>query len=810
MGWLHDIRVVDFSSGIAGPYCTKLFADAGADVIKVEAPGGDYLRRWSAGGNDLREGDGAFFRFLNAGKRSVIGHPADHEILDLVSSADLVVDDLPIGIMDALRLTERLPALVWLSITAFGRGGPWQGRPASEFTLQAESGSIGCRGRPDAEPVQIGGRMTEWVAGAMAAVPALAAVFRARRTGHGGHIDVSLLEVLNIGFTSYLDLFSSLLGRPEPTAPMRNVETPSVEPTADGWVGFCTNSGQQFRDFLVLIERPDLFDDAELANVYGRIGRYKEWSEVVRAWTTKHTTAEIIERAAALRIPVAPVNNGDTVRGHEHLVARGVFVRDATNTFTHPRAPYAINGLHPSSNRPAPRLGEHGAQIELPLLTKQGAQGRSTVPGSTSPDPSLVRRGTSSEPIAEQQLPLVGLRILDLTNWWAGPSATHVLGMLGAEVIHVESIQRPDGMRFLGGAYSMREQWWEYSQVFLAANANKKGLTLNLSDPAGRAVLKRLIAVSDALVENFSPRVLEQFGFGWERVHTLNPRAIMARMPAFGLSGPWRDHVGFAQTMEQMTGLAWINGHPEQPPLVQRGPCDPFAGMHAAFALLVAWALREATGEGQHVEVPMVECALNAAAEQVIEFTAYGQLLERSGNRSPGVAPQGLYPCRGSEQWLALTIANDAQWQALKGVMGNPSWAEDPAFESLTGRWREHDRIDQELKRWTGHCELADIVDQLTRAGIPAGSVTEPRATSRDPQLAARGYFETCTHPVVGTHPIPSVPFRLAGVERWIRSPAPTLGEHNRTILREMLGMSDAEIAALEAKEVIGTFPKGL
>lgn len=779
------MRVVDFSSDIAGPYCTKLLADAGADVIKVEPAEGDALRRWSASGADLRGEDSALFRFLNAGKRSVVGHPADAPIVDLVGGADLVVESFAPGVIEAHELTRRFPSLTLLSISPFGHRGPYAERPATEFTLQAESGSIATRGRPEREPFQAGGRITEWLGGSFGAVAALAAVRRARETGHGEHIDLSLLEAISLCSTNFIDVFWSLIGRPPLSGPARTQETPSIEPAADGWVGFNTNTGQQFRDFLVLIDRPDLLDDPELAMVAGRIVRFDEWNGIVRSWTKRHTTAEIVARAAALRIPVSPVHNGETVQHEEHLVARGVFVGDATGSFVQPRPPYKIDGEPPAPPRPAPRLGEHSGRIE-------------------------ERKRIVPTPDGPPELPLAGLRILDMTNWWAGPAATHVLATLGADVIHLESIQKPDGGRYAFAGATGRAEWWEASPFFLTANANKRGITLNLADPRGLELAKRLIGVSDALFDNYTPRVLEGFGLGWEAFHALNPRAILVRMPAFGLDGPWRDRPGFAQTMEQLAGLAWVTGHADDQPRIQRGPCDPLAGMHAAFAFLAALARRDRTGKGCHLEVAMFEAALNAAAEQVVEFTAYGNLLGRMGNRSPAAAPQGLYPCRGDEQWLALSVASDEQWRALGRVLGSPPWCEEAALRTAAGRRAAHDRIDAELRHWAADRELAAAVDELLAAGVPAAPVFDPRATSRHPQMSARGFFEDCAHPVAGTHALPTLPFRYASVGKWLRSPAPTLGQHNREILGGLLGLADAAIDDLERKGVIGTRPLGL
>jgi crotonobetainyl-CoA:carnitine CoA-transferase CaiB-like acyl-CoA transferase len=397
-----------------------------------------------------------------------------------------------------------------------------------------------------------------------------------------------------------------------------------------------------------------------------------------------------------------------------------------------------------------------------------------------------------------------------MTAWWAGPATTHMLACLGADVIHVEAAQRPDGMRMMGGVFRGRERWWELGAFFLAANSNKRGLALDLNHPRGLELAKRLIAGADAVVENFTPRVLENFGLDWETLHALNPRAILVRMPAFGLTGPWRDHPGFAQTMEQMTGMAWLTGHPDDQPRIQRGPCDPLAGMHAAFALLVALAERERKGAGHHVECAMVEGALNAAAEQVIEFTAYGNRMQRQGNRAYEAAPQGLYPCRGHRpddpRWLALSVARDDQWHALVDLLGRPTWAAEASLATLPGRRAAHDRIDAELRPWFADRELDAALEALRAAGVPAGRVADPRETHRHPQLVARGFYEAVAHPAAGTHPTPTLPFRYASVERWIRTPAPTLGQHNGEILRA-LGLGDEEIEALAKEGVIGDRP---
>ncbi len=784
---LHDVVVVDVSTDLAGAYCAKLFNDAGAVVIRVEPPDGDRWRRWQWSGEPT-DGDGPLFRYLRHGQRSVAAVAGDAAIDELCTAADVVLTSGtgPGGAPAALA--ERLPGTVVVSVTPYGLEGPYAGRPATEFTVQADSGAVTIRGIRELPPFQMGGRIVEWVAGAYAAVAGLAALRRARATGAGALVDVSLCEVANITATNFSDLFQSLAGRPplDPEKPPRSVEIPSIEPTLDGWVGFNTNTRDQWESFCVLIERPDLLEgDAEFASLATRVARADEWNAMVREWTTKHPTAEIVEQAALLRIPVAPVSDGRMVLELDHPRERGVFVPDPTGTFEMPRRPYRLDGEPPPPPRPAPSVGQHTGEA---------------VPS---------RRARPEPPSGPAPLPLAGVTVVDLTAWWAGPSAAGLFAALGAEVVHVESVRRIDGMRTAGGMFYGRPQWWEYSAFFLQANTNKRDVTLTLDSPEGRALALELVGRADIVIENFTPRVIEAFDLDWPVIHAANPRAVMVRMPAFGLDGPWRDRPGFAQTMEQITGLAWMTGHPEDQPRIQRGPCDPNGGLHAAFAALVALERRDRTGVGCLVEAPMFEAALNVAAEPVLEWSAHGLLVEREGNRSPAAAPQNLYATDAPERWLALSCATDEQFRALAGVIGHPKLADEPALADLPGRRRHHDRLDALIGEWAAARPLDGAVAELLAAGVPAAPATDCRRTFDHPQMSARGYYEQVDHPVVGTHATPGLPFRLSGVERWIRRPAPTLGQHNAEVLGGWLGRTDDELAALEAAGHIGTWPAG-
>jgi len=449
----------------------------------------------------------------------------------------------------------------------------------------------------------------------------------------------------------------------------------------------------------------------------------------------------------------------------------------------------------------APRLGEHQDVPNDELWPV-----RSPTPEATAPpaEPAARTAADVAVPLPIGDRPLAGLRVVDLSAFWAGPFATLYLAAMGADVVKVESIAHPDGMRFLGGFAGA--SYWERSMVFAGANPAKRDLTLDLDSDAGRALLWRLIDDADVVIENFTPRVLERFGIVWPDVHRRWPGLILVRMPAFGLDGPWRDRAGFAMTIEQTSGLAWVTGY-EDLPLVPRGPCDPVGGMHTVIGLLAALEVRRRTGLGQLLEVPLIDGALNMAAEQVLEFERTGEVLTRHGNRGPYAAPQGIYPAAGDDRWLTVSVATDEQWARLAGLIGATDLGSDPELATLGGRRSRHDEIDDAIQAWTRTRTPEDGADLLLRAGVPASPVTGAQLAHRNPQYDHRRYLQRFDHPVTGTTGYPGFPmtFSALGPDLFSSRP-PLLGEHNTEVLMA-LGLSEAEIADLAATGVIGTRP---
>jgi crotonobetainyl-CoA:carnitine CoA-transferase CaiB-like acyl-CoA transferase len=757
-------------------YCGKMFADAGADVVKVESPQGDLLRGWSAGGPA-----GALFGYLAAGKKSVV-HRDRAEITALLAGADIVLTDLTDGwTLDDIT-AHRGPAAVIVAVTPFGTTGPYveEHVVANEFILQALCGSTAGRGWPGDEPVQAGGRLGEWLAGTFAAAVGAATARHAARGGRGEVIDVSTYEAMVIAMGGLSAMSASVLGA-DSLMHQRSLELPSIVPTADGMVGFCTITAQQFKDFLVMIDRADLVEDADLASFAGRVERRDEFLGMVTQWTEARTTQEIVDLAVAFRIPVAPIAAPATLPTVDHFVQRGVFVESELGVLQ-PRVPYRSEAMTTRPPGRPPLLGADNGHVHWPPRPNW---------------PQLVDAGA---------LPLSDIRVTDFTAFWAGPVATQFLGALGADVVKVEGVRRPDGMRFSAGRPPSWDQWWEWGPVFLCSNNNKRGISVELSTEAGRAIALELIAASDLVIENFSPRVMQNFGLRWDAVMAANPRAVMVRMPAFGLDGPWRDRVGFAQTMEQATGMAWRTGHADGPPVIPRGVCDPIAGLHAAFAAIAALVIRDRDAAGMHVESTMVEAALNVAAEMLVEYSRNGIEMRRDGNRSPGATPQGVYRCQGDDEWVAIAAMDNAARVSLARLIALPELGRDEAA------WRERaDEVDKLISDWTARRSVAEAVGRLRADGVAAVRVTAPAALLSDPQLLARGFWETVNHPVAGSFLCTGMPFTFVGQERrWIRRAPPLYGQHTGEVLMGILGHSQQDLVKLRESGTTSTRPAGL
>src|SRR5690348_13931345 len=437
---------------------------------------------------------------------------------------------------------------------------------------------------------------------------------------------------------------------------------------ADGWVGINCLTGQHWLDVCAMVGLPE-FSDHQIAIMIGGPER-DEFFAKAQPWLESMTVADLVELSQAMRIPAAPVNDGQSILDCPQYRERGFFIEDATRRFKRPGAPFRFSRAPVGNPRPAPQLGDTATAWEGP-------------------------RSTGATPqTADAAVPFAGLKVFDLSTFWSGAYLTCYLGAFGADVVKVESIQRPDAHRYSGSLLRSSDDWYEIGPMWQGTNLNKRDITLNLSTEAGRELALKLAAEADVVVENFSPRVVEQFGLDYDSLVKVNPEVIMVRMPGLGLEGPWRDYVGWALNFEQLSGMSAATGYPDGPPCNLQGPADPVVGTHATAALLAALEHKRRTGAGQLIEVAQIEVGAVVTAEPVIEYSLTGRVPEREGNRHRTFA-QGVYPAAGEDEWVAVSVRHDADWNATIEAIGRPELADDPRFGTAEARRANHDAFDE-------------------------------------------------------------------------------------------------------------------
>jgi len=415
------------------------------------------------------------------------------------------------------------------------------------------------------------------------------------------------------------------------------------------------------------------------------------------------------------------------------------------------------------------------------------------------------------------RLPLEGIRVIDSTYVFAFPYAAGLLTDLGAEVIKIEGPGRIDTTRgrAFAGAFPDNETGedpWNRAATFNVLNRGKKSLVLDLSKEEGREVLKDLIKVSDILMENFTPRVMRGWGLDYPNLKKLKPDIILMSNTGYGHGeGPWSAYPAQATTQEATHGHTHITGYRgDIPSKAGRSFVDFLACWAGLLGVANALRYRNRTGKGQWVDVGMYQLGVYFTSEYILDWMANGRRGGRIGNRHPWRAPQGCYPCAGEDQWCVISVGDDEEWQALCRVMGRPELAEDPRFASGLNRIRHHDEIDEMIKEWTSRVNKFDVMEQLQGAGVPAGPVFDGRDTNLDKHYWSRGFLEVVQFPEdrkMGKRVLMGRPWRCSKMPVSIKGPAPKLGAHNREILVEVLGYTEAKYKELEEAGIIGDRP---
>ncbi len=407
------------------------------------------------------------------------------------------------------------------------------------------------------------------------------------------------------------------------------------------------------------------------------------------------------------------------------------------------------------------------------------------------------------------QLPLEGVKVVDFAQVFAGPACTRILADLGADVIRFEAPGRMDVTRNLiitdnDGI----DHHWLRSSYFVIRNANKRGMLVDLSKPEALEAVRKLASEADVVTESFTPRVMANFGLNYEKIIETNPNVIMCSLSGYGQTGPMRDNSAYGMGLEPGSGLSSITGYKGGPPMRSGlSFTDPYSGFIGAGAILTALQYRRRTGKGQYIDLSEQEAAIPIVGAAILEHEMTGRVPERIGNRSAWAAPQGAYKCAGDDRWAVISVTNDAEFGRMAEAMGHAEWKDDLRFATVLARHENHDALDALITEWTSARDHYDVMHTLQKAGVKAAAVLDGKEILFDPHFKARGQFDVLEQPKLGKRPIPRhVAAKFGRFEAKATKHAPTLGEHNDEVLKE-IGYTDEAIAAMKESGAIGTEP---
>ena len=792
---LSGLRVIELGSGVSAAWATKWMADLGADVIKVEAPGGDRLRErgpFPASEAQPNLDHAGFFHYLNANKRSVVldlDDPADHEeLLALIGTAEGVVHNLPVHRLEETRLDwEHLhslfPRLVVCALTPFGLTGPHRNWRGEELTVANAGGwtylSPGTSTETDRPPLKASGHQADLQTGATGAIATLAALYGARQTGQGEHIDVSGQAVVGCMLEASLPRYTysrevaDRFGR-------KGLNPWGLYACQDGLIFLMVAEEDQWERLVDLMGRPDWAELEIFAKMNDRFLNADALDIFIDEWVAGWTVDELFHEAQKRRICMAPVLQTSDLVDNEHLKARGFLAQQnvAGQTLTVPGPPYRLSGGGWALRRDAPRLGEH--QDEIKTEARQL--------------PAKAREAARSETDSPHR-PLEGIRVLDLSWVWAGPYCTLQLAHLGADVVKVESASRSDLGRRLPIYAKDAPRDLDCSGYFNQWGQGKRSLALDLAHEEAIEVLKQLIANCDVLTENFASGVMDRLGLGWDVLKEINPKLIMASISGYGHTGPWASYSAYGPATPPISGLCAVSGYVGgEPQEVGLALGDPASGLTAAAGICAALISRERTGEGQHIEISLWEATSVLTGEAWLHDALQNEPLARMGNRDIQMAPHGCYRTQEEKSWISIACASDAEWQALCSVF-SPELANDPRFLTARERKAHEDELDRLLAEWVATQSRWPLTEKLQAAGVAAFPSVTTEELVADPHLNDRGFFEEIEHPKVGARVHAGIPWRLSVADNGVRSHAPLLGAHTDEVLTERLGATSEQIA---------------
>ena len=797
---LDGLPVLDLTDhrGEIGPW---ILAELGADVIKIEPPGGTSARS----AHPLHEGESLQFAAYNTGKRRVTLDPASATdrtaFRNLLAGAEVVIDSGPPGYMavygvDRTKLLELNPTVVSVLVTPFGADGPRSQDPASELTIAALAGPVRIQGTPDRPPVKASVPQVWRHAGADAAVAALVAKARGDQLGEAQFVDLSAQSVMTWTMLNAMEAHAIQGFDFERTGATLKLAmaVPLRHACADGYVIVVPRgpNGAGLTPWLIEdgIVDPSWADedwatfDTRIIDGEPTAISHQDLIDAMDRLCLNYTKRELLQRGLELGVTIAPVNNVADLLAFEQLEARAFWRRlvvdpadldgpDAESVRM-PGAFFTVNGERPRSEPTA-----LGVPLEPPVSFDRPFRPRPTA-GGTPP-----------------ALPFEGLKVADFSWIGVGPITAKNLADHGATVVRVESANRIDGLR-MQPPFKDDESGPNRSNFFGTFNTSKQSLAIDLKNEGGLRVARRLVDWADVVIDSWTPGAMDRLGLGPDEIRRTNPDVITVTTSLLGGGGPFSAMAGFGYHAAAIAGFFDLVGWADLPP---DGPwlayTDTIGPRFIASALLAAIDRRGRTGEGCHIEAAQLEIALQLLSPELLHHEFDGAVAGRIGNRSPEMAPQGIYRCQGDDCWVAISVTDDEAWLRFRQALGDPGWARGAMLDSLGGRLANHDAIDTAIEAWTSRHTEDEVEDRLRQVAIPAAKVQRSQDLLADPQFAHRGFYHRLEHAEVGPIPYAGHSYRIEGYRHGPRTAAPTLGQHTFEVLTELLGFDVDEVAEI-------------
>ena len=791
-GALSHIRIVELGD-IPASYAARLLADLGADVIKVEPPGGDPNRLLPPFAGNIEDPERSLtFINANTNKRSIVldlqSSPEDRETFSrLLATTHLFVEATPLGDLESQgfsdeRLKKINPTLVTLSLTPFGRTGPYRHYKGSDAIANACGGFLYGQGDDTKGQCTAPSHLAYQVAACVAATLGLAGIRHARGTGAGQRIDVSLQEALTFTNSSSVARYTreNRLER-RPGSKNYGGAGTNIYRCKDGrYVHFTTNMPHMWREFA-----QNWMTDKALAGPEWENSRYRDAhsADVSKAFANfigQFTAQEFANEAQRRHLAAAPLNTVGQFVACEQLRSRQwlqEIEHPIIGRYTAPGFPMRLSLTPMQIRRPAPLLDQHRNEVLAELEHRTPHSNASTVIADRARKPMLE-----------------GLRLADLTQQYAGPLGTAMLAYYGMEVVKIESAVVPSKDRETAAHADM--------------NRAKLGCTINLRHPEGKELFKQLVAVSDVVVDNFSSGVLERLGFSFETLQQINPGIVQVVMPGWGLTGPLKSWVAWGWQLLAYTGIMRLWGYPDSP---MEARCkiawpDRVGAVTMALGVLAALEYQQRTGRGQFIEAGMLEAQGSMMGPAILDFTVNGREWDAMGYREvlgEPYAPYGCYPCRGEDNWIIIACASDEEWQSMVSLIGKSSWAADSKFATKRGRKEHYAELDRNLAQWTRKYTPRQAFRLLQEARVAAGIPSSGEDLYYDIHLRERGHIvETEGQPwgKIMHHGLPGIPsLSAASAAR----PAPWIGANNDQVFGKILGLSTEKIDELKKAEAI-------